>query len=102
MFEGFLEFSIGGNQFTAADYAWCLKETRMLASHLARELDLSKYQPAYDESNVRVPPPTFEPIDLTPPRRKNYFAPDVDASIMLQDDAIFEALTMIEWVSINQ
>ena len=41
------------------------------------ELDLKRYQAAYDEDNMRVNPPTFDPIDLNPSRRKHIFAPEV-------------------------
>ena len=46
---------------------------------------------------MQVQPPTFEPFDLTPARRKHIFAPDVDPSIIMQVDAIFQALTTIDW-----
>jgi hypothetical protein len=60
-------------------------------------LDLKRYQPAYNEENVRVTPPSYTPIDLTPARRKHIFAPDVDPSIIMKEDAVFQALTTIDW-----
>jgi hypothetical protein len=38
-------------------------------------------------------------MDLTPPMRKHTFAPDVDLSPIMNDEAIFEALTGIDWMS---
>ena len=97
MSGGFIEFNVDGSQVIAADYARCVKETRVLASQLVQDLDLNKYQPTYNEENARVKPPTIEPFDLTPARRKHIFAPDVDPSIIMQVDAIFQALTTIDW-----
>ena len=97
MSGGFPEFKIDGSEFSPTDYACYLKETRVLASQLAAELDLTKYQPAHDEENTWVSPPMFQPFDLTPPWCKHIFAPDVDPSIIIQDDAIIQALTTIEW-----
>lgn len=74
-----------------------MKETHVLVSQLVEDLDMKKYQAAYDKENTRVDPPTFEPIDLTPARRKHIFAPDVDPSIIMQDDVVFQALTTIDW-----
>ena len=68
-----------------------------MASQLVEELDLKKYQPAYNEENVRVTPPSYTPIDLTPARRKHIFAPDVDPSFIMKEDAVFQALTTIDW-----
>ena len=38
-------------------------------------------------------------MDLTPPTRKHTFAPDVDPSLIINDDTIFEAFTSIDWTS---
>jgi hypothetical protein len=72
---------------------------RPLACQLAQGLDLNKYQPAYDSQNIRIKPPSRPVLDLTPQRRKQLFAPELDPSIILNDEANFEALTGINWTS---
>ena len=94
---GFPEFKTDGTEFSSADYSRCLKETRAVASQIVEELDLKRYQAAYTEDNQRVAPLIFEPIDLTPARRKHIFAPDVDPSIIMGEDAEFQALTTLDW-----
>ena len=86
-----------GSSSEAADFTKCVKEMRPLASQLAEETDLSKYQAAYDSKNICIKPPSHEIVDLTPPRRKHVFAPDLDPSIIINDEAVFEALTSINW-----
>ena len=70
-----------------------------LACKLVQELNLNKYQPAYDSNNAKIKPPSHDVIDLIPPRRKLIFAPNVDPSVILNDEATFEALTGINWTS---
>jgi hypothetical protein len=67
-----------------------------LASRLVEELNLKKYQAAYDQDNTLVRPPTLETFHLTPQQRKHIFAPDVDPSPIMHDDAIFQELTSID------
>ena len=42
-----------------------------------------------------------EAVDLIPPTRKQTFAPDIDPSTLIDDEAIFKALTGIDWSSPN-
>ena len=97
MAGGFPEFKDDGSAFTDDDYARCVKASRVLASQLVAGMDLRSYQAAYDDNNKRVQPPTFEPVDLTPQRRKHIFAPDVDPSPILHEEAVFQALTNCNW-----
>ena len=60
-------------------------------SQLVAGMDLSKYQAAYDNDGIWVPPPMLVSCDLA--RRKNFFAPKVDQSPVLHVYATFEALT---------
>ena len=43
--------------------------------------------------------PAYEIVELIPPIRKNTFAPDVDPSTLIDDEAVFHALTGIDWTS---
>lgn len=85
--------------FDEKDFAKCVKEMRPLASKLAEETDLSRYQSAYTMENAKVKAPAYDVVDLTPPTRKHTFAPDVDPSPIMNDEAVFEALTGIDWTS---
>jgi hypothetical protein len=96
MMDGFPSKKDDGSEFTEADYAKCMKASRVLASTLVDELDLSTYQAAYSETSKRVRGPTFETRDLTPARRKHLFAPEIDPSPLFEE-AQFEALTNCNW-----
>jgi hypothetical protein len=96
MMDGFPSRKDDGSEFTEADYAKCRKASRVLASTLADELDLSTYQAAYSEPSKRVRGPTFETRDLTPARRKHLFAPEIDPSPLFEE-AQFVALTNCNW-----
>lgn len=99
MAGGCPEFKDNGTAFDEADFARCVKEMRPLACQLAQGLDLNKYQPAYDSLNIRVKPPSHPVTDLTPQRRKQLFAPELDPSIIINEEATFEALMGIDWTS---
>ena len=92
MMDGFPAKKVDGSDFAEADYVKCMKDSRVLASSLVNELDLATYQPAYDAEKKRVQCPTFESRSLTPARRKQLFAPGLDASPFF-DQTQFEALT---------
>ena len=74
---------------------------RPLASKLAEETDLSRYQAAYtvEKSNVRAP--AYDVVVIIPPMRKHTFAPEIDPSELIDDEAKFQALTGINCSSPN-
>ena len=74
---------------------------RPLASKLAEDMDMSQYQAVYDVENKKVKAPVHEAQDLIPPIRKHTFAPDIDPSTLIDDKAVFKALTGINWSSPN-
>ena len=43
--------------------------------------------------------PIHEPTDLIPPIRKHTFAPDIDPSNLIDGEAVFRALTGINWAT---
>ena len=45
--------------------------------------------------------PTHDVEDLTPPIRKHTYAPDVDPSNLISDEVVFQALTGIDWATID-
>ena len=74
---------------------------RPFASKLAEEIDLYHYQPVYDSDHKRLPAPTHDVEDLIPPIRKHTYAPDVDPSNLISDEAVFQDLTGIDWATID-
>ena len=95
--SGFLSYKEDGSPFTTKGFAACVREVHPLASKLAEETNLARYQPAYTEDNSRVKAPVYEVVDLIPPTRKHTFAPEVDPSELIDDEAEFQALTGINW-----
>ena len=83
------------------DFTACVKEIRPLASLIAVEMDLSKYQATYDIENQKMPTPAYKVMDLIPPIRKHTFTPEVDPSELIDDKAKFQALCGIDWSSPN-
>ena len=77
------------------------REMRPLAFQLAKEADLSYYQASYDVINKRVAAPTPEAQNLIPPIRKHTYAPDIEPSTLISDEAVFQALTGIDWATID-
>ena len=78
-----------------------MREMRSLASKLAEDTDLTHYQPVYDANNKKVKAPTHDAPELTPPIRKHTYALDVDPSTLICDEAVFRALTGIDWLTTN-
>ena len=77
------------------------KEMRALASQLAEEVDLSIHQSSYDADNKRVDAAVKEVQNLIPPIRKHTYAPDVEPSNLISEEAVFQALTRIDWDTID-
>ena len=49
--------------------------------------------------NSRMNAPVYEAVDLIPPRCKHTFPPDIDPSTLIDDNAIFRAITGVNWTS---
>ena len=77
------------------------KEMRPLASKLAEETDLSFHPSIYDADNKRIDASVHEVQNLIPPIRKHTYAPDVESSTLISDEAVFRALTGIDWATID-
>ena len=77
------------------------KEMRPLASQLAEEANLSTYWSFYDADNRRVDAAMKEVQNLIPPIRKHTYAPDVEPSNLISEDAIFQAVTRIDWTTVD-
>ena len=77
------------------------KEMHPLASKLAEETDLSIHRSIYDADNKRINASMYEVENLIPPIRKHTYAPDVEPSTLISDEAIFRDLTGIDWSTID-
>ena len=51
--------------------------------------------------NKRVAAPTPEAQNLIPPIRKHTYAPDVEPSNLISEEVVFQALTRIDWTTID-
>ena len=67
-----------------------------MTSKLAEESEVSKYQAAYTVQNEKLKAPIYPVMDLIPPTRKHTFAPEVDPSKLIDDEAKFQALNGID------
>ena len=90
-----------GSEFNNDDLRAITREMRPLASKLAEDTNLSIYQNVYDASGKRISAPTYDVESLIPPIRKHTYAPDVEPSDLIHDEAIFQALTGIDWTTID-
>ena len=99
--RGYPSIKEDGSEFNNDDLWRMTKEMRPIASKLAAETDLSHKQPVYDADHKRLPAPTHDVEDLTPPIRKHTYAPDVDPSNLISDEAVFQALTGIDWAHLT-
>ena len=98
---GYLGQKEDGSEFDNDDLRAITREMRPLASKLAEDTDLAFYQTIYDANNKRVNAPTYDVQNLIPPIRKHTYAPDVESSTLISNEAVFRALTWIDWATID-
>src|SRR4051812_27903595 len=96
---GYPSLKEDGTLFDEADFTACVKDIRPVATLIGNDTDLTKYQSGYDKENRRIPTPHYHEVILVPPTRKHTFAPEVDPTGLLDDEAEFEALSGIDWAS---
>ena len=72
-----------------------------LACQLVEEANLSHYQAQYDNQNKRVAAPIPEAENLVPPIRKHTYAPDIEPSSLIHEEAVFQALMVIDWSAVD-
>ena len=95
--QGYPSVKEDGTNFNNDDLRRLTKEMRPITSKLANDIDLSHYQPVYDVEGKRHPAPIHEIEDLVPPIRKHTYAPDIDPSNLIHEEAVFQALTGMDW-----
>ena len=93
---GYPSLKEDGAPFEQEDFAACVKAIRPVATVIAEEADLSKYQAGYDEENRRIPTPQYTLTSLIPTTRKHTFAPEIDPAGLVDDEAEFKALSGID------
>ena len=64
---GYPSLKEDGTSFEQEDFAACVKEIRPVATLIADEADLTRYQPGYDAKNRRIPMPHYRVASLIPP-----------------------------------
>ena len=99
--QGYPSLKEDGSEFGEADLRAINRELRLLACQSAEEVDLSHYQAQYDNQNKRVVAPNPEAENLIPPIRKHIYAPDIDPSLLIHDEAVFQALMGIDWTTVD-
>ena len=77
------------------------REMRPLTSQLAEDANLTVHRSYYDANNKRVNPVIPEAQNLFPGIRKHTYAPDIDPSELISEEAMFQALTRIDWTTTN-
>ena len=99
--KGYPSLKEHGSEFGNDDLRAINQEVRPLACQLAEEADLSHYQASYDINNKRVAAPAPESQNLIPPIRKHTYAPNIEPSTLISDEAVFQALTGIDWTTVD-
>ena len=90
-----------GSNFDNDDLRRLTKQMRPVASKLADDTDLSHFQPVYDAEGKRQPTDIHEVEELVPPIRKHTYAPDINRSNLIHEEAVFQALTGIDWSTVD-
>ena len=90
-----------GSNFDNDDLRGLTKQMRPAASKLAEDTDLSHFQPFYDAEGKRQPAEIHEVEELVPPIRKHTYAPDINPSSLIHEEAVFQALTGIDWSTVD-
>ena len=99
--KGFPDEQADGSAFDNEALKTLTKEMHTFASQLAEEVDLSVHRSSYDADNKRVDAAVKEVQNLIPTICKHTYAPDVELSNLISDEAVFQALTGIDWATID-
>ena len=99
--KGYLGVKEDGSDFNNDDLRRLTKEMQPIASKLAEDTDLPHFQPVYDAEGKRQPALIHNVEDLVPPIHKHTYAPDIDPSNLIHEEAVFQALTGIDWSTVD-
>ena len=90
-----------GSEFHEDALKALTKEMHPLASKLAEETDLSFHRSIYDADNKQIDASVYEVQNLISSIRKHTYAPDVEPSDLISSEAVFRALSGIDWATID-
>src|SRR3954467_13670929 len=99
--QGYPSLKEDGSEFDEEDLRKIKRAVRPLACQLVEEADLSHYQAQYDDQNKRVAAPIPEVENLIPPIHKHTYAPDIEPSSLIHEEAVFQALMGIDWTTVD-
>lgn len=99
--KGFPDEQADGSAFDNETLKALTKEMRPLSSQLAAKANLTVHRSFYDERNQWVHTTVTETQNLILPIRKHTYAPDVDPSNLISEEDVFQALTRIDWTSLD-
>ena len=86
-----------GSPFEQDDFMACVREVRPQATILGDETNIDKYQPGFDVKNKKMATPSYKVTDLIPPVREHTFAPEVDPTGLIDEEAEFFAVNGFDW-----
>ena len=90
-----------GSDFNNDDLRRLTKQMRLAARKLADDTDLSHFQPFYNAEGKRQSADIHEVEELVPPIRRHTYAPDINPSNLIHEEAVFQALTGIDWSTVD-
>ena len=96
---GYPSLKEDGTPFDEKDFTTCVRDICPVATQIGNNTDLTKCQPGYDKEIQRIPTLHYDDVSLIPPICKHTFAPDIDPSNLIDDEAVFRALTGINWAT---
>ena len=99
--KGFPGEQENGAEFDNEALKVLTKEMHPLASQLAEEANLTVHRSFYVANNQRIDTAVKEVQNLIPPIHKHTYTPDVDPSELISEEAVFQALTRIDWTTID-
>src|SRR3954464_3576008 len=99
--QGYPSLKEDGSEFDEEELRRINRAVRPLACQLVEEADLTYYQAQYNDQNKRVAAPVPEAENLIPPIRKHTYAPDIEPSSLIHDEAVFQALMGIDWTTVD-
>ena len=87
--------------FEQDDFIARVRGVRPQATILGEETNIDKYQPGFDMENKKMATPSYKVTDLIPPVRENTFAPGVDPTGLIDDEAEFVTVNGFDWSKPN-
>src|SRR4051812_46611846 len=99
--QGYPSLKEDGSELDEEELRKINRAVHPLACQLVEEANLSHYQAQYDGQNKRVAAPIPKAENLIPPIRKHTYAPDIEPSSLIHEEAIFQALMGIDWTTVD-